>query len=120
MNKYPIQNQHSDLIDWPFDNPDSDYIILRGAPKASGRLDYESDDKSCRAGIWKCTEGAFECTEVGDELQTIQQGQLTITRSDGQTVHCGPGDSVFTRKGERVVWDITETVVKVFFTAAMG
>ena len=28
-----------ELEDWPFDNPDSDYRIIRGNPKAAGRID---------------------------------------------------------------------------------
>lgn len=67
-------------------------------------------------GIWSCTEGAFSCTELGDELQTIMRGRLILTRKDGKSIDCGPGDSIFTRKGERVTWDIQEDVIKVFFT----
>lgn len=67
-------------------------------------------------GIWSCTEGAFECTELGDELQTIVEGNLTLTKRDGTTFECGPGDSVLTLKGERVVWDIKTAVTKLFFT----
>ena len=69
-----------------------------------------------RMGIWSCTEGAFTCTEVGDELQTLISGHLTITRDDGESIECGPGDTIFTRKGERLTWDIKQTVTKVFFT----
>ena len=32
-----------------------------------------------------CTEGAFTCTEVGDELQTVISGHITITRDDGES-----------------------------------
>jgi uncharacterized cupin superfamily protein len=67
-------------------------------------------------GIWSCTEGAFECTELGDELQTIVEGRLTLRQMDGTAIECGPGDSVLTRKGERVVWDIQVAVTKLFLT----
>ena len=116
MHRYPHGEVPRDLEDWPFDNPDSDYRILRGNPRASGRIDAGGNDRGCRLGIWSCTEGAFECTELGDELQTILDGRLTLTRADGETVEAGPGDSIFTRRGERVVWDIHEAVTKVFFT----
>ena len=116
MHKYEIDGDISGLQPWPFDNPDSDYRILRGDPRASGRIDAGGNDQGCRLGIWSCTEGAFECTELGDELQTILAGRLTLTRADGESVEAGPGDSIFTRRGERVVWDIHETVTKVFFT----
>ncbi|MDJ0778011.1 MAG: cupin domain-containing protein [Gammaproteobacteria bacterium] len=116
MHKYPHREVPADLESWPFDNPASDYRILRGDPRASGRIDAGGNDQGSRLGIWSCTEGAFECTELGDELQTILAGRLTLTRADGETVEAGPGDSIFTRRGERVVWDIHETVTKVFFT----
>ena len=116
MQKYPLNEVPVDLEPWPFDNPASDYRILRGNPCASGRLDHGSNEGQHRVGIWACSEGAFECTELGDELQTILSGRLSLTRVGGETIECGPGDSIFTRKGERVVWDVHEDVTKVFFT----
>ena len=116
MHKYPVNEIADNLEPWPFDNPDSDYKILRGNPLASGRLDFGGSDESHRLGIWACSEGAFECTELGDELQTIISGRLILTRVGDESIECGPGDSIFTRKGERVIWDIRQDVTKVFFT----
>jgi uncharacterized cupin superfamily protein len=116
MHKYAKNDLPDGLEPWPFENPASNYKILRGAPRASGRLDHGANEGPHRLGIWSCTEGAFECTELGDELQTIIRGQLTLTRVGGESISCGPGDSIFTRKGERVIWDIHEDVTKVFFT----
>ncbi len=117
MHKYPIDEVPTDLEPWPFDNPASDYRILSGNPRASGRIDDVGDDERQRLGIWSCTAGRFECTELGDELQTILRGRLILTRAGEAPIACGPGDSIFTRKGERVVWDIREDVTKVFFSA---
>ena len=116
MQKYSKADKYQMLKPWPFDNVDSDYKILRGDPLASGRLDAGSNSGQFRMGIWSCTEGAFECTELGDELQTIVEGRVILRQIDGTTIECGPGDSVVTRKGERVVWEIQETVIKIFFT----
>jgi len=116
MHKYAIDEIPRNLEPWPFDNPDSDYNILRGNPRASGRLDFGGNDAPHRLGIWACSEGAFECTELGDELQTIISGRLILTRVGGESIECGPGDSIFTRKGERVIWDIRQDVTKIFFT----
>ncbi len=116
MHKYANNEIPDDLEPWPFDNPKSNYKILHGEPRASGRLDYGSNQAGTRLGIWACTVGAFECTELGDEMQTILRGQLTLTRVGGESIQCGPGDIIFTRKGERVVWEISEDVTKVFFT----
>jgi uncharacterized cupin superfamily protein len=117
MQKYALDSVPDSLEPWPFDNPASDYRILRGEPRASGRLDAGADEGPWRLGIWACTAGVFECTELGDELQTLIRGRLVLTREDGESIECGPGDSIFTRKGERVTWDIREDVTKVFFTA---
>jgi uncharacterized cupin superfamily protein len=117
MQKYALDDVPGSLEHWPFDNPASDYRILRGQPRASGRLDHGANGEPWRLGIWACTEGAFECTELGDELQTIIRGRLVLTRAGGESSECGPGDSIFTRKGERVIWDIREEVTRVFFSA---
>jgi uncharacterized cupin superfamily protein len=116
MHKYSVDQIPENLEPWPFDNPDSDYKILRGTPRASGRLDSGSNESQHRLGIWACSEGAFECTELGDELQTILSGRLILTRVGGESIVCSPGDSIFTRKGERVIWDIQQDVTKLFFT----
>jgi len=102
---------------WPFDNPRSQYVIVDGSPSASGRLDFSSEDGSARAGVWRCTPGIFECTELGDELQTLVSGRLVLTIEGQPPIECVTGDSVFTRKGQRVRWDIRETVIKIFHTS---
>ena len=116
MLRYSIGSIPEDLEPWPFEGKASNYKIVRGNPQASGRLDMGGPNSRHRLGIWRCTAGAFECTERGDELQTILDGQLRIIRADGSAHAFGPGDSFFTRKGERVVWDIIKDVTKVFFT----
>ena len=104
------------LEPWPFDNPDSDYVIREGNPKASGRLDAGGPGHTTRTGIWRCTPGVFECTEQGDELMTILSGHCRLTHhATGNTYALGPGDTFFARDGARVTWDIAETVTKVFF-----
>ncbi len=120
MRHYKLNSIEENLEPWPFEREGSRYKIISGNPKASGRLDIGSSDGQHRMGIWCCTAGAFTCTEVGDELQTIIRGHLTLTREDGESLSCGPGDSIFTRKGERLTWDIKEDVTKVFFTYNSG
>ena len=104
------------LEDWPFDNPLSDYRIVEGAPRASGRMDAGGPGHVTRTGIWRCTPGRFECTEQGDELMTVLTGRCRIIdHATGEAHALGPGDSFFVRDGSRVTWDVTEEVTKVFF-----
>ena len=104
-----------ELEHWPFTGEASNYVITRGAPEASGRLDGGGPGHTWRLGIWRCTVGAFECNEAGDELQTVLTGRVRVIRADGSSHEFGPGDSFFTRRGERVTWDVLEDVTKVFY-----
>jgi len=104
------------LDDWPFDNPASQYITIRGAPRASGRLDAGGPGQNTRMGIWACTAGAFSCIEQGDELMTILSGTgKIIDNATGLTTLFAPGDTLFSTAGRHVTWDITQDVVKVFY-----
>lgn len=109
------------LEDWPFDNPASDYVITGGAPRASGRIEAGGPGQTTRFGIWRCTAGAFECTEQGDELMTVLEGRCRlVNHTSGQTAELAPGDSLFVRDGSRVTWEITENITKVFFGHKAG
>ena len=114
---YPNTLDVNDLEEWPFDNAASDYVIVSGHPSASGRIDFLSADGLSRAGIWRCTPGIFDCNELGDELQTITAGRVMLSMEGQASIECVAGDSVFTRKGRRVRWDIRETVTKIFHTS---
>ena len=104
------------LEDWPFDNPLSDYEIVRGAPAASGRLFSGGSGHVSRYGVWRCTAGAVACTEQGDELFMILSGRCTVIDHDtGMETPLAPGDSYYMRDGQRVTWDVAEDVTKVFF-----
>ncbi len=104
------------LEPWPFTGEASDYTIVRGSPQASGRIDGGGPGHTWRLGIWRCTEGAFECNEASDELQTVLSGRVRVVSADGSANEFGPGMSFFTRRGERVTWDILEDVTKVFYS----
>ena len=104
------------LQPWPFDNPESNYKILSGAPAASGRIDTGGAGYKTRSGIWRCTAGTFECTEQGDELMTFLSGRCHLTdQSTGKSHMLGAGDSLFMPDGRRVTWEIIHEVTKVLF-----
>jgi len=109
------------LEPWPFDAAESQYRIVAGAPRAFGRLDAGGPGHPTRLGIWRCTAGAFECTEQGDELMTVLSGRGRVTELAGGRVHeLAAGDSLFLRHGSRVRWEIDAALTKVFFAAKPG
>ncbi len=116
MQKYHPGDDVGDLEHWPFDNPASQYRITRGAPVTYGRIDQGGVGHTTRFGIWKCTAGAFECTEQGDELMTVLSGKASLTNhADGSVLMLRPGDTAFLSDGMRVTWDVSEDLTKVFF-----
>jgi len=116
MQIYTPETEIGVLQPWPFDNPESNYKILFGAPAASGRIDTGGAGYTTRSGIWRCTAGTFECTEQGDELMTLLSGRCHLTdQSTGKSHELGAGDSLFMPDGRRVTWEIIQEVTKVFF-----
>ncbi len=118
MITYKPGDDVGELEHWPFSGEASNYVIIRGTPKAYGRMDGGGAGAIWRAGIWRCTAGTFMCTELGDEMQTVLSGRVRITRADGTVHEFCPGDTFFTTRGERVTWDVLEDVTKVFFSAS--
>ena len=116
MLKYRPGDKVGPLEFWPFDSPQSDYVIISGDPKTFGRLDAGGAGHTTRYGIWLCTKGVFECTEQGDELMTVLSGRCRIIQHDtGEVTELGPGDTLFVRDGKRVTWHVIEDITKVFF-----
>lgn len=102
MLNYKVGGDVGELESWPFTGEASDYVIVRGAPRASGRLDSGGPGHTSRSGIWRCTEGAVMCNELGDEMQTVLSGRVRLTLPDGSTHEFAAGDTFFTNRGDRV------------------
>ena len=115
MLSYKVGGDIGELEHWPFTNKASEYEIIRGTPQAFGRMDGGGPGHIWRSGIWRCTEGAIKCNELGDEMQTILSGRVTVVLENGRSFEYGPGDTFFTSRGDRVTWDVLEDVTKVFF-----
>jgi uncharacterized cupin superfamily protein len=116
MKPYSVSSPQLSLTELPLLSETPGYEVLEGDPRASIRFDRGSATSSHRLGIWMCTPGTFRCTEKGDELQTVLEGQLTLVSENGKEHALGPGDSIYTEKGEKVIWKVHQTVKKVFFT----
>ena len=116
MDQYKPGDDVGALEFWPFDAPQSEYRVIKGNPKTYGRIDAGGPGHTTRYGIWRCSTGAFNCIEQGDELMTVLSGRCKLIQHDtGMTRDLGPGDSLFVCNGSRVTWDVTEDITKVFF-----
>ena len=120
MRVYVRDDAERGIEDWSSPAERAGNRLLHGEPRASGRIDLAADDGRRTLGIWRCTPGVYDCTEQADELQVILEGRVRLVEADGSEHMLGPGDTVFTREGERLVWDVRETVTKVFYAVRSG
>ncbi len=65
-------------------------------------------------GVWECTPGSFERQIESAEVMHILTGSATFTPVGGEPVSFGAGDTVFFPKNTFGVWEIKETVRKVY------
>ena len=111
------RTEHSEggeLEAWePFDELDYAAVIA-GDPRQSGRLDVGTAESPTQVGIWECTPGTMSWTGQGDETYIVLAGRARITDPAGRRYEVGPGDTVFTPKGDTEIWEVTETFRKIF------
>lgn len=70
---------------------------------------------AAEVGIWEMTNGVARDTE-SEEIFVVLSGAGTVTFRDGGTVALAPGVAVRLHAGEETVWNITETLRKIFVT----
>ncbi len=116
MRPFHATDPQSSLIDLPPIRETPGYRVINGNLCASVRFDVGTADSAIRVGVWMCTPGTFECVESGDELQSVIEGRLRVIQADGAVNEFTSGDSFYTEKGEHLVWEVVETVKKIFFT----
>ncbi len=85
--------------------------IEQGSP-TTGILDFGALG-STTVGIWEMSEGAARDTEA-EEIFVVLSGAGTVHFEDGSTVALRPGVAVRLHAGERTIWNITETLRKIF------
>ena len=79
---------------------------------------FATSDESILTGTWECAP----CREDIDaypvhEMMTVVSGHLRLTHKDGRIEEFGPGDTFFIAKGTPVVWEITQTLRKIYMIA---
>ena len=116
MTPYKPGDDCGALEPWSLDDPAADYRVVSGTPETSGRIDKGGPGHTTRFGVWRCTRGAFDCTEQGDELMTVLSGHCRLTwLNSGESRELGPGDTLFIEDRSRVRWEVGDTLTKVFF-----
>jgi len=71
-----------------------------------------------RTGIWECTPGRFNRQLANAEMMHILSGECTFTPEGGETQQIRAGDTLFFPAHTRGVWEIKQTLRKVFVVFA--
>ncbi|MCF5651461.1 DUF861 domain-containing protein [Pseudomonas syringae] len=74
-------------------------------------LDGAAENKT---GIWECTPGRFERQLNEAEVMHILTGVCTFTPTDGEPLAIKGGDTLFFPRNTSGVWEIQETLRKVY------
>ena len=64
-------------------------------------------------GLWELTAGTVTDVET-DEVFVVLSGRGTLTFPDGSAIALRPGAIVHLRAGDETVWEVTETLRKVY------
>jgi uncharacterized protein len=103
---------HPDPMSIPLE-PDTPVDAVTGDPQAFVRELYRDDVVEC--GVWEVTPGAFAGENAGfAEHMYVLAGEATVTSEDGASVELRPGVSFVARRGWRGVWDVRQTVRKIY------
>jgi uncharacterized cupin superfamily protein len=100
----------AELADWgPVGLPEGRPIAhLRGREIAA------SPDKRVESGIWECSPGIWRRQVKKAEFCHFVSGRCSFTHDDGRRIEIAAGDSVFFPANTNGIWDVKETVRKVF------
>ncbi|HEY1105901.1 cupin domain-containing protein [Agromyces endophyticus] len=86
--------------------------LTEGVLEASGSL---WEVPGIDVGYWECTPGRFAAAREGyTEVCQFLSGSVTIEVDGEEPVTFGAGDTLITPSGWRGVWDVHETVRKLY------
>lgn len=90
--------------------------LPQGAPVSclSGRILEMSADEAIESGVWQCTPGVWRRQVKKAEFCHFLTGRCTFTPDGGAPVAIEAGDSLFFPPNSEGIWDVKETVRKVF------
>ena len=90
--------------------------LPQGTPisKLSGRILEMSADEAIESGIWQCSPGVWRRQVTKAEFCHFLAGRCTFTPDDGEPIEISAGDSIFFPPYSEGIWNVQETVRKVF------
>lgn len=108
--KNPGARSSDQLEDWgPVAQPIGDVVSkLRGINATDTKTGAPD------VGVWECSPGKWHRQIKTAEFCHFTAGRCTFTATDGQVIEIAAGDSVYFPAMSLGVWDVHETVRKVY------
>jgi uncharacterized cupin superfamily protein len=75
---------------------------------------WVSEDRTAATGIWQCPPVKLSLVHPFDETFVVLSGRITVTPEGEEPKVMGPGDAIVLPHESVNVWEIHETVTKVF------
>ncbi|MCO5315994.1 MAG: cupin domain-containing protein [Solirubrobacterales bacterium] len=91
--------------------------VIAGSPETSVLQLSEDAAKGEVTGFWRCTPGTFRDVEAVETFLVIT-GRAEVEFENGEKLTVGPGDIHRFRGGEKTVWKVEETLLKVYWARA--
>ena len=70
--------------------------------------------ESANTGIFECTAGSYRRQVKEAEVMHILSGRGRFTADNEQTIHFGPGDTLFFASNTQGLWEVSEPMRKVY------
>ncbi|MFJ2744714.1 cupin domain-containing protein [Streptomyces sp. NPDC087440] len=88
--------------------------VLDGDPRMSTAVLWAAADRAVVRGVWECEPGRFTWNFPRNETLVVLRGHARVRVGDGPELDLSPGTVAAFRTGDRTVWEVTETLRKVF------
>lgn len=103
------------VLDLPLESyPPTQERVIEGDLEMRAAVLWKSEDGTAATGVWQCPPVKLSLEHPFDETFVVLEGSMTITPERGEPRRLESGDAIVIPLGSTNVWDIHETVTKVF------
>ncbi len=74
----------------------------------------EDEEAGRKLGIWECTPGRWMRQQKAAEFAIILSGRCRFRPTGSPQAELGPGDVVYFPENTTGIWDVTETIRKIY------
>lgn len=89
--------------------------VLAGSPQMSSAVLWQSGDRRVVRGVWQVEPGTFTWNFARNEMLVVLHGHARVQVEGGPQLLLSPGTTAAFKAGDRTVWEVTDSLRKVFY-----